>query len=174
MHVALRGLEASVPREFLDRRDGDAGHREVATERVAEDVRAFPFEPGRSLDFLEPLGHGLVRRGPAVVTPQHVCPLEVPVLAQSLREPWRQREPASAVALGRALMTAPDRSRDGDGLCLEVDVAPLEADHLPAPQTRLPAQEHGQEVIGIAEYLSVDHEPIEGSWWSRPSETGRL
>ena len=87
----MRGLETPVSCELLDRRHGDAGHREVAAKGVAEDVRAFLFESGRSLDLLEPLGHGLRGRRATVVAPQHVWPLEVPVLPKSLGESWRQR-----------------------------------------------------------------------------------
>jgi hypothetical protein len=70
------------------------------------------------------------------------------------REPCRHRHVAQSAALRDRDVTAPLGSLDAELPFGQIDIAPLERDDLPAPQTRLAAQEHDQVRVPIQRFRS--------------------
>ena len=80
--------------------------------------------------------------GVPIVLAEHPLAPQVPMLGERRGEPSRERHVAQPSTLRRSHLAVPVRPLDAQLPLREIDVAPLERDHLAAPQPRLTAQQH--------------------------------
>lgn len=139
MQVSLRHAELPVSSKFLNRSWRRSSHRQMRAERVTQDVHALLRHLRSARRAQNAVLYHLSGQRLTVVLAQHVWAPQMPMIAERGRESDCEPHIPQSSALRCRYVAVPLGPLDAQLPLAEIDVSPLERDHLAAPKARFPA-----------------------------------
>ena len=144
MHVPLCRREVLMSGQLLNRSCWRATHRQVRAERVTQPVGAAGWNACVPPGLAHTLANDVLSERRAIVQTEHPRTLQMTMLPEGRRESCRHRHVPQSPALGNCDVAPPFRSLNAHLSLGQINVAPLQANHLAAAQTCFAAEQHHQ------------------------------